>query len=84
MRDAGRGFCAQAAFEDGLREPSPLLAFFNEDLYIRVPFVHGHERRPQLAIKPLDLAKDEPNQVCDSGARWTGRAAVAATAPVAA
>jgi hypothetical protein len=45
----------------------------NQDLHIRVPFVHRYEGRPQLAIKPLDLAKDEPNQVYDIGARWVGR-----------
>lgn len=45
----------------------------NQDLHIRVPFVHEHEGRPQLAIKPLDLAKGDPNQVYDIGARWVGR-----------
>lgn len=45
----------------------------NQDLHIHVPFVHERDGRPQLAIKPLDLAKDEPNQVYDIGARWVGR-----------
>ncbi len=45
----------------------------DQDLHIHVPFVHEREGHPQLAIKPLDLAKDEPNQVYDVGSRWVGR-----------
>lgn len=45
----------------------------NQDLHIHAPFVHERDGRPQLAIKPLDLAKDEPNLVYDIGARWAGR-----------
>ncbi|AND68653.1 hypothetical protein ATSB10_11990 [Dyella thiooxydans] len=68
--------------ERGVRETlrkAQLRQFFqpadigNQDLHIRVPFVHEHEGRPQLAIKPLDLAKEDPNQVYDIGARWVGR-----------
>lgn len=45
----------------------------NEDLHIHAPFVHEREGRQQMAIKPLDLAKDEPNQVYDVGGRWSDR-----------
>jgi hypothetical protein len=45
----------------------------NQDLHIHVPFVHARGGRPQLAIKPLDLAKDEPNLVYSIGARWAGQ-----------
>lgn len=45
----------------------------NEDLYIHVPFVHPREGRAQLAIKPLDLAKDVPNLVYEVGGRWVDR-----------
>ena len=45
----------------------------NEDLHIHVPFVHKREGRPQLAIKPLDLAKDVPNLVYEVGGRWVDR-----------
>ncbi|KZC39419.1 MULTISPECIES: DUF3037 domain-containing protein [Rhodanobacter] len=45
----------------------------NQDLHIHVPFLHQREGRPQLAIKPLDLAKDEPNLVYGIGARWVGQ-----------
>ena len=45
----------------------------NDDLHIHVPFVHKREGRAQLAIKPLDLAKGEPNLVYDVGGRWVER-----------
>lgn len=45
----------------------------NEDLHIHVPFVHTREGRAQLAIKPLDLAKDAPNLVYEAGGRWVDR-----------
>jgi hypothetical protein len=45
----------------------------NEDLHIHVPFVHKREGRAQLAIKPLDLAKDVPNLVYEVGGRWVDR-----------
>lgn len=45
----------------------------NQDLHIHVPFVHEREGRQKLAIKPLDLAKDEPNLVYGIGARWAGQ-----------
>lgn len=44
-----------------------------DDLHIQVPFVHLRNGRPILAIKPLDLAKDEPNQVYDHGGHWVDR-----------
>ncbi|MGH8161791.1 MAG: DUF3037 domain-containing protein [Gammaproteobacteria bacterium] len=43
------------------------------DLYMRVPFVHERDGRPQLAIKPLDLAKAEANQVYEVGGRLVDR-----------
>lgn len=45
----------------------------NEDLHIQVPFVHVRDGQPALAIKPLDLAKDEPNQVFEHGGHWVDR-----------
>lgn len=45
----------------------------NEDLHIHVPFVHKREGRVQLAIKPIDLAKDVPNVVYEVGGRWVDR-----------
>lgn len=45
----------------------------NEDLHIHVPFVHKREGRAQLAIKPLDLAKDVPSLVYEVGGRWVDR-----------
>lgn len=44
-----------------------------EDLYLNVPFVHERDGRPVLAIKPLDLAKAEANQVYDAGGRTVDR-----------
>lgn len=45
----------------------------NDDFHINVPFVHERDGRAQLAIKPLDLAKDEPNKVFDVGGHWVDR-----------
>lgn len=45
----------------------------NEYLHIQVPFVHLRDGEPTLAIKPLDLAKDEPNQVFEHGGHWVDR-----------
>lgn len=45
----------------------------NQDLHIRVPFVHEREGRQQLAITPLNLAKDKPNLVYELGGRWMAR-----------
>ena len=45
----------------------------NEDLHIQVPFVHLRDGQPALAIKPLDLAKAEPNQVFEHGGHWVDR-----------
>ena len=45
----------------------------NDDVHIRVPFVYELEGTAQLAIKPLDLAKDEANQVFESGGHWVER-----------
>lgn len=45
----------------------------NEHLHMQVPFVHLRDGQPALAIKPLDLAKDEPNQVFEHGGHWVDR-----------
>lgn len=45
----------------------------NEDLHINVPFVYKRDGRAQLAIKPLDLAKEVPNLVYEVGGRWVDR-----------
>ncbi len=44
-----------------------------DELHIQLPFVHLREGRPTIAIKPLDLAKDEPNQVYEHGGHWVDR-----------
>ncbi len=45
----------------------------NDNLHINVPFVYQCDGLVQLAIKPLDLAKDEPNNVFDLGGHWVDR-----------
>jgi hypothetical protein len=45
----------------------------NEDLHLVVPFAHMRDGRVQLAIKPLDLAKDEASKVFDTGGRLVDR-----------
>lgn len=45
----------------------------NDDLHVQVPFVHRQDDHVTLAIKPLDLAKDDPNQVFDRGGHWVDR-----------
>lgn len=45
----------------------------NDDLHIHVPFVNKREDRARLAIKPLNLAKGEPNNVFDVGGHWVER-----------
>ena len=68
--------------ERGVREvlaQAKLRAYFNagtigtDELHIQIPFVHLRNGRPILAIKPLDLAKDEPNQVYEHGGHWVDR-----------
>lgn len=45
----------------------------NDDLHIQVPFAHLREGTPMLVIKPIDLAKAEPNQIYDVGGHWADR-----------
>ncbi|WP_213604747.1 DUF3037 domain-containing protein [Pseudoxanthomonas japonensis] len=45
----------------------------SESLHIQVPFVHMRDEKPTHAIKPLDLGKDEPNQVYEHGGHWLER-----------
>jgi len=68
--------------ERGVRETlrkANLRAYFqpgevgNDELHLHVPFVNKHEGRTRLAIKPLNLAKDEPNNVFDVGGHWVDR-----------
>lgn len=42
-------------------------------LHAHIPFVHLRDGEPALAIKPLDLAKDEPNHVFEHGGHWVDR-----------
>ena len=45
----------------------------SESLHIQVPFVHIRDGQPTHAIKPLDLGKDEANQVYEHGGHWLER-----------
>lgn len=45
----------------------------DDDLFLRVPFVHKRAGRAQLAIKPLDLVKAEANQVYEVGGKLVDR-----------
>lgn len=45
----------------------------NEDLHLTVPFAYMREGRVELAIKPIDLAKDEASKVFDTGGRLVDR-----------
>lgn len=45
----------------------------NEDLHLTVPFAHKRGEDVQLAIKPLDLAKDEASRVFDAAGRLVDR-----------
>jgi hypothetical protein len=45
----------------------------NEDLHLNVPFAHKRGENVHLAIKPLDLAKDEASRVFDTGGRLVDR-----------
>lgn len=45
----------------------------NDDLHVQIPFVHLHDGKPSHAIKPLDLARDEANQVYEHGGHWADR-----------
>jgi len=45
----------------------------SESLHIHVPFVHTRDGQPTHAIKPLDLGKDEANQVYEHGGHWLER-----------
>lgn len=56
-----------------LREYFKAAEIGDENLHVQMPFVHFRDGRPLLAIKPLDLAKDESNQVYDLGGHWVDR-----------
>jgi hypothetical protein len=45
----------------------------NDDLYMHVPFLHEQDGTALLAIKPLDLAKNEAKQIYDVGGPWVDR-----------
>jgi len=45
----------------------------NEYMHVHVPFAHLRDGEPVLAIKPLDLARVDPNQVFELGGRWVDR-----------
>lgn len=69
--------------ERGVREvlrKANLRAYFDDavigdqdDVHLAVPFAHMRGDEVQLAIKPLDLAKDEANKVFDVGGRLVDR-----------
>lgn len=56
-----------------LREYFVAGAVGTEDLHVRFPFVHLRDGQPTIAIKPLDLAKDEPNDVYEHAGHWVER-----------
>jgi hypothetical protein len=45
----------------------------DDELHAPLPFVRMQGQTPVAAIKPLDLAKDEPNKVFDAGGLWVDR-----------
>lgn len=45
----------------------------SESLHIQIPFVHLRDGQPTHAIKPLDLGKEEANQVYEHGGHWLER-----------
>ncbi len=45
----------------------------DDELHAFLPFVRMHGETPVAAIKPLDLAKDEPTKVFDAGGLWVDR-----------
>jgi hypothetical protein len=47
----------------------------DDDFHVRFPFVHERDGRAVAAIKPLDLAQDEPQKIYDHGDLWTQRLA---------
>jgi len=42
-------------------------------VHINMPFVYLRGEQAVAAIKPLDLAKDDPNQVLETGGQWVTR-----------
>lgn len=56
-----------------LREYFKPAVIGNDYLHANVPFVYLRDGEPALAIKPLDLAKDKPNQVFEHGGHWVDR-----------
>ena len=56
-----------------LREYFKATEIGDERLHIHLPFVHVRNGRPLLAIKPLDLAKDDSNQIYELGGHWVDR-----------
>ena len=45
----------------------------DEDFHVKFPFVHEANGAPLAAIKPLDLAQDEPQKIYDHGGLWVQR-----------
>lgn len=43
------------------------------DYQVTFPLVHCHEGRTLAAIKPLDLAQPDPQQIYEHGGRWAER-----------
>lgn len=44
-----------------------------DDFHVRLPLVHERDGQVLGAIKPLDLAQDEPQQIYDHGGWWAER-----------
>ena len=63
----------QVLVRANLREYFKSAEIGSESLHIQVPFVHMREGRPTHAIKPLDLGRDEANQVYEHGGHWLER-----------
>jgi hypothetical protein len=45
----------------------------DEDFHVRFPFIHEGDGGVVAAIKPLDLAQDEPQKIYDHGDLWITR-----------
>ena len=45
----------------------------DEDFHVKFPFVHEVDGAAVAAIKPLDLAQDEPQKIYDHGGLWVQR-----------
>lgn len=63
----------EALRKANLRRYFDIAEIGNDDMHIRLPFVHQRGGHPLLAIKPLDLARGEANKVFETGGNWLAR-----------